>query len=189
MILLQIIFWENTLKQFYTGIGNRLTPKVLLPVLESLAQTLAKKGYILRSGGAEGADEAFEQGCLKVSGEKEIYLPWASFRSKPLNKDGYFYTREYDYDAYKRAQALAQTFHPAWDRLPDAAKMHHTRNVHQVLGLDVRTPSDFMICYDSAAQSSGTKQAIRVAEHVKIPVFNLHAKEDVPRLINYIKQL
>lgn len=177
------------MKHFYTGIGNRLTPKELLPVLESIAKILAKKGYVLRSGGAEGADEAFEQGCLKVAGAKEIYLPWASFRSKPVNKDGYFYTREYDYEAYKKAKAMAQTFHPAWDRLPDAAKMHHTRNVHQVLGLDVMTPSDFVVCYDSALQSSGTKQAIRIADHVKVPVFNLHKKEDADRLIPYINKL
>lgn len=175
--------------KYYTGIGNRNSPAAILPVMQKIGEVLAKKGYTLRSGGAEGADEAFEQGCLKVAGSKEIYLPWASFRSKPVNKDGYFYTRDYDYEAYQKAKALAQTFHPAWDRLPDAAKMHHTRNVHQVLGLDVRTPSDFVVCYDSAFQSSGTKQAIRIAQHVKVPVFNLYIKEDADRLLPYIKSL
>jgi predicted Rossmann fold nucleotide-binding protein DprA/Smf involved in DNA uptake len=57
------------LKRYYTGIGNRSTPTALLPVLTKISQILANKGLILRSGGAEGADEAFEQGLYGKQNE------------------------------------------------------------------------------------------------------------------------
>ena len=59
----------------YTGIGSRKTPIEIINKMIKLGQILGKHGYILRSGGANGADKAFEQGCDNVLGKKEIYLP------------------------------------------------------------------------------------------------------------------
>jgi len=47
--------------------------------MTKIAQRMSEKGFVLRSGGAKGADEAFENGA----GEKEIYLPWRGFRDNP----------------------------------------------------------------------------------------------------------
>jgi len=181
---------RNCLKRYYTGIGNRSTPTALLPVLTKISQILANKGLILRSGGAEGADEAFEQGCLSVDGQKEIYLPLASFRGKPLNKDGYFYTHDYDHESFTKAKHLAETFHPTWNTLKHVARMFHTRNVHQILGLDLTVPSEFVVCYDQTDTfSSGTRQALRIAEHVNIPIFNLAVVEQSQKFRDFIKTI
>jgi len=48
---------------YYAGIGSRSTPDNVLGIMEKLGIVLAKKGFILRSGGADGADKAFEKGC------------------------------------------------------------------------------------------------------------------------------
>ena len=56
---------------YYAGIGSRSTPSSILSIMTILGKTLAQNGYILRSGGAEGADKAFEIGCNEVSGMKE----------------------------------------------------------------------------------------------------------------------
>lgn len=78
------------MKIFYTGIGNRDTPYEYLEKMTALAFLLEKEGYILRSGGAEGADTAFENGVRSLY-YKEIYLPWTFFNNKvhgyvtPLN--------------------------------------------------------------------------------------------------------
>ena len=64
---------------WYAGIGSRKAPKEAIDRMAELAEELAGKGYTLRSGGAGGADKAFEKGCDAVDGKKEIYLPWEGF--------------------------------------------------------------------------------------------------------------
>jgi predicted Rossmann fold nucleotide-binding protein DprA/Smf involved in DNA uptake len=54
----------------YAGIGSRSTPPETLPLIESIAARLAEKGWVLRSGGADGADSAFEKGCDQKQGTK-----------------------------------------------------------------------------------------------------------------------
>jgi len=51
--------------KFYTGIGSRKTPYQVQQQMQRIAQFLAKKGYTLRSGSANGADSAFEEGALQ----------------------------------------------------------------------------------------------------------------------------
>ena len=48
---------------YYAGIGSRETPGLMLGAFARIGEFLAKKGYTLRSGGADGADTAFEVGC------------------------------------------------------------------------------------------------------------------------------
>ena len=67
------------MKAYYTGIGSRNIPDTYFNLIVVIAEYMAKQGYILRSGGADGSDTAFEIGCDKVNGKKEIYLPWKSF--------------------------------------------------------------------------------------------------------------
>lgn len=47
----------------YAGVGSRETPPQVLAVMRSAARVLASRGWILRSGGALGADSAFEAGA------------------------------------------------------------------------------------------------------------------------------
>lgn len=64
---------------YYAGIGAREITPELREEFISIGQTLAERGLILRSGGAEGADKAFEDGCRIANGKKEIfYLGGAS---------------------------------------------------------------------------------------------------------------
>lgn len=70
----------------YAGIGSRETPKSILEFFEYLGELLAKKGFTLRSGAAKGADSAFEKGCDRVSGLKEIFLPWRGFEGSKSDK-------------------------------------------------------------------------------------------------------
>jgi predicted Rossmann fold nucleotide-binding protein DprA/Smf involved in DNA uptake len=50
-------------RKIYCGIGSRQTPSMVLAKMIGIAQELAAKNWILRSGRAEGADKAFEHGC------------------------------------------------------------------------------------------------------------------------------
>jgi hypothetical protein len=146
---------------FYTGIGSRETPKPVLGFMTEIGMYFAKQGFVLRSGGSDGADKAFEEGCDLAKGIKEIYLPWKNFN----NNDSIFYSPT------KEAYAIAERYHPNWSACSDGGKALHARNTHQVLGANLQLPSLFVICW--SLQTGGTTQAIRVAKSHNIPVINL----------------
>jgi hypothetical protein len=50
-------------RMIYAGIGSRETPQATLDLMNLIGFTLAQKGHSLRSGGAKGADSAFEAGA------------------------------------------------------------------------------------------------------------------------------
>lgn len=150
--------------KYYAGIGSRETPINVMERMKRLGTDLAKQGYCLRSGGAPGADTAFEEGCDLVSGAKEIYLPWRGFNGR----------NSLLYNTPPEAFVLAEKFHPNWHRCSDAAKKFHARNMSQVLGQDLKTPSEFIVCWTKEGKMiGGTSQALRVAEHYNIRIINL----------------
>ena len=124
----------------------------------------------MRSGGAEGADLAFEQGADRVNGQKEIYLPWKGFNN---SSSDLVVTNQKAFD-------IAEKYHPYWKNLKDAAKKLQARNSCQVLGKDLCTFSDFVICYTKNGQGKGgTGQAIRIAKRMGIDVFDAGAYENL----------
>ena len=72
---------------------------------------------------------------------------------------------------------MAAKFHPNWNRLSKGAKALHARNCHQVLGSDLSTPSEFIVCWRQ--NTGGTMQAVRIAEHYGIRVYNLANGDDM----------
>lgn len=150
----------------YAGIGSRSTPIEILGNMTELGRLLAEQHFILRSGHADGADNAFENGCDISNGKKEIYLPWKGFNKA---ENGI-------YNIPDEAYEIAKRFHPAWDRLSEPAKKLMARNSCQVLGKDLKTPCNFVICYTpNGKKTGGTRQAIDIAEYCHIPVLNLGA--------------
>jgi hypothetical protein len=128
-----------------------------------MAKRLATSGAVLRSGAAPGADRAFERGCDRGGGAKEIYLPWVGFEGR---EDGIVIEDE-------RAFEIAARIHPAWSGLTEGAKRLHARNVCQVLGRDLDSPSRFLVCWtDRGKLTGGTATAIQVALEHEVPVFN-----------------
>lgn len=86
--------------KIYTGIGSRKTPDSTLKEFESIGRELASRGYLLRSGGAPGADYAFEKGCLSARGNRNIFLPWENFNGNPskryyISKEAYEFGKKY----------------------------------------------------------------------------------------------
>lgn len=156
--------------KYYAGIGSRDCPKEIASLMVKVAAWLSRRGYILRSGKAPGSDEAFEKGCDMVNGEKEIFLPWTGFNNSESNlvvKD-------------KRAFDIAKKYHPYYDRLGQGAKKLQARNSHQILGKDLETPCDFVICYtEGGKEIGGTAQALRISKDYNIPVFNFGSYNNI----------
>lgn len=155
----------------YAGIGSRETPPDVLDLMRRLAGLLGSLGFTLRTGGADGADTAFEQGA--TGGMTEVFLPWPGFNGyQPLT----MLRRPKAPEAYRIAAAA----HPGWHRLGDAAKSLHARNAHQVLGADLKAPAALVLCWTrdgatekTTSRTGGTGQAIRIAVAHGVPVYNL----------------
>jgi len=166
---------DNTF--YYSGIGSRKTPENILVIMREVAKKLAKTGFTLRSGGADGADMAFEQGCDEVGGKKEIYLPWKKFNKNfsPL------------FDISEEAFKMSEKYHPAWSACSDGAKRLHARNCYQVLGSDLKTPSLFILCW-TWEDKGGTLQACRIATDYGIPIINIKTHSD-PTLESVVEKV
>lgn len=51
------------MSKYYTGVGSRKTPAHIMEIMRDLGRKLCSEGWGLRSGGASGADQAFEHGA------------------------------------------------------------------------------------------------------------------------------
>lgn len=162
--------------KYFAGIGSRSCPP-MLKEWYNLSKTLVDQNYILRSGGADGADTWWETLYDTHKGKKEIYLPWENFNN---NKSQLF---EITDDAIN----LAQKFHPNWHMLSVAGQHLMARNGFQVLGKDLATPVSMVICWTpEGRETGGTAQSIRIASHYNIPVFNLALEQDKNSLDSFL---
>lgn len=131
----------------------------------------AGRSITLRSGGAAGADFAFERGCDSADGPREIYIPWSGFQNRRALRDDRGFVQV---GAGPQALALAEQFHPAWGRCSRGARALHARNGYQVLGRHLDDPVQAVICWTPRGQrGGGTGQALRIAESRGIEIHDL----------------
>ena len=152
----------------YTGVGSRDTPKHILDIMTLIAINMESKGNTLRSGGAVGADRAFEAGARSL---KQIFVAA---------------------QATDRAMQIAGELHPVWHRCSMFAKRLHGRNAFQILGPHLDSPSEMLICWTpdgctSHAQrtikTGGTGTAISIADKFGVPIYNMYHLNHVKTLL------
>lgn len=161
--------------KYYAGIGSRETPTHVQETMTKIAELLERRKYTLRSGGAVGADLAFEKGVVE---NKEIFYT----DSYTVNEKYY----NYDQDDLNFADKILKEYHPAYKKHGKGvknikAKKLLSRNTFQIFGVGSETiNSDFVICYTPDGTEStttyntgGTGQAIRIAYDYGIPIYNL----------------
>lgn len=84
-------------------------------------------------------------------------------------------------------ERIASEVHPAWDKCNEWARGMHSRNCHQILGYDLKSPVDAVICWTPNGNVvGGTATVIRIAMKYNIPVFNL-GRSDKDVVIQEIK--
>lgn len=173
------------INKIYTGIGSRNIPSKYRDRIYILAELLNKLGYTLRSGGADGSDSYFEE---KAGNNKEIYLPWKNFNN---SKSSLF-------TIPNLAKVLAEFHHPNYVYLKESVKKLMNRNILQVIGKTLNTPSDFVICYTEDGcerailrtyKTGGTGLAISLADTIGVTVYNIKNDDSYDELITYIKSI
>lgn len=157
--------------KYYTGVGSRNTPPDILELMFLIAKKFGPD-YFLRSGGAAGADLAFEKGAMFAN----IY---------------------YAKDATEATMGLVSKYHPAWHRCSFFARQLHGRNALQVLGDNLSTPSKFLICWtpdgakthmERTRETGGTGTTISIASAYGVPVYNLGNKGDFEMISSWIRR-
>ena len=151
----------------YAGIGTRATPPNVLADMAVMAGWLARTGWQLSSGGADGADGAFAAGA--PAGQRRIWLPWRGYNGH-RGPD----CRVLSAAAMTACMEIAAALHPSWDRCSPAVRKLHARNAVVLLGETLDRPVDACVAWTAEGRvTGGTGMAIRIAEAHGIPVFNL----------------
>ena len=166
-----------------TGIGSRQTPDDICQLFTSLGAEARDRGWWIRSGHAEGADYAFEKGagCRCI-----VYMPWKGFNEKYplLGISRYNDLRDEVLDYVYRHDPYAN------DDMSQGVKRIKSRNVYQVLGEDLKTPSDVVICWTPDGKVvGGTGLAIRIAREEGIPIVNVGDPEVMQDFDSIIREI
>ena len=152
-------------REYYAGVGSRKIDENTEDFMAKFANVIENTSIVLRSGGAEGSDKAFEKGVEKKANKNIFYADDADLMS-------YF---------------AAYLFHPSPYILSknEYAKKLMARNTFQILGdlsSDVIEPSLFVVCWTKdgvethkqrTKETGGTGQAISIADVFGIPVINV----------------
>ena len=171
--------------KFWAGIGSRETPEEIQDMMTEIASYLEDIGYILRSGNAQGADQAFAKGVKRAA---QIWLPWMEFNqwfSLSHSEHKYAVINPDDEDAY----SSIEKYHPKPKSLGHAAIKLMARNFRQVIGRDNESNSEFVICWTKGGKPvGGTGQALRIASDHNIPIYNMF-NLTVEQILNQIHKL
>ena len=155
----------------YAGIGSRATPEPILILMRRIAAKLYRKGWHLRTGGAEGADVAFLHGYANDAGGRDRAV---IFRPE---------------DATPEAIAHAARYHPNWLACTEYAKRLHGRNSMVVLGEALNEPVQMIVCWTPDAKIvGGTGQALRIAADLGIPVRNLGDPVVLAKVVGWLER-
>jgi len=148
-------------------IGNRYNvPENTIQFIEDSGYTLGQLGYTLNSGNAIGCDQAGERGFDRGGFPKNIR------KAKHATED---------------AIVVASQFHEAWYMCTDYVRQLHGRNSMIILGDDLKSPVDFVLCYATSEIKGGTALGIKIARANGVPVFNLYKEDN--GFHGYLKEL
>lgn len=148
------------------------------------AARMQQQGWQLRSGGAAGADAAFEAGVSDPS-RRAIYLPGQVFNGRRAGPGGYYDSTQLP--GWAAALETVARYHPAADRLSPFARNLMARNAMQLLGPNLDRPADLVVAWTPGGQvTGGTGQALRMAADLGIEVRNLGRPEVLARAQKFL---
>lgn len=157
--------------RYYAGIGSRTTPLPIQDQMTIFARARALEGWVLRSGGAAGADAAFELGAMQAGGSsaKEI-----------------FKTKDVTQEAIRLASTILTSDH--WANCNDLDRKYHGRNCMQILGKDLSTPVLMVVAWTPNGELiGGTRTGLVLAGLRDIKIINLGKAEGYEDFLEWMK--
>lgn len=148
------------------GIGSRQTPAEILAEMKKIGQYCRTHKIVVNSGHADGADWAFEQGAQECC---TAYLPWKGFNVHLRSR-----AKLIVYSPTVEAEKSVVFYHPYPRSLSRPVQLIMARNWAQVMGVDDKSPVDAVVCWTrDGKEEGGTSQAMRIAKHKGIPIYNM----------------
>lgn len=162
---------------YYTGIGSRETPIDAQHLITEVSIYLKAEGWTLRTGTGSHANKAFQ---IAAGENKEVYVPWDNFFP---NEVGIASMTEkssrmaYEVWKLREKKGLVPTegrISGKWEDLHPGTKALLAKAMCMLLGKNLNTPSDMVVCWTPGAKIVGiSSHVICLAVSKHIPVFNL----------------
>lgn len=135
--------------------------------------------WTLRSGGANGADKAFEAGARRGGGKMEIWNPRTS---------------RVHIAEWAKEEIRKHCWEAPYDRMKDFTQQLLGRNMYQILGANGDQPVDMVILWTPQvdpclASCGGTRYAARCARAHDIPIHNLRDPKTLAAYQRRLKEL
>jgi len=179
--------------KYYAGIGSRELPEGMESLINAIGRRMAEKGYILRSGAADGADNAFEQGCIFANGKADIYLPWRGFKGRWTNRGEVEFIEPLEGQREISRQIMIDLgIITYWDKMSETSQKFHSRNVNQIEGRVYEPDVSVVIYYAptewiSGQPVGGTRTAVMLARIKGIPTYNLFDEVEKSKLLKILE--
>ena len=171
----------------YAGVGSRRTPPDVLDAMGDIAQALGDAGSALSTGGAHGADKAFETGALRTDAPITVHTPWPGYNGyrpgrHPETDIDIVHPKSTETVAGRTYADLAQEHHPHWKRCSRGARALFLRNVSILAGALDDDGGTLPVCAVIAytpnglpvgREAGGTGHTLRTAASLDIPCVNL----------------
>ena len=171
----------------YAGVGSRRTPPDIQQAMADIAQRLGDAGIALSTGGADGADQAFETGALRTDAPITVHTPWPGYNGYRPGRDtgtdiDVVHPKPTDRLGGQSFADLARRHHPYWNRCRRGARALFVRNVSILAGaLDDggnRLPVRAVLAYTPSGlphgrEAGGTGHTLLTAATLGIPFVNL----------------
>ena len=138
------------MSRIYAGIGAISTRSAAGD--DSTGFQMEEEDWKLRSGGAAGADSAFEAGVANPA-NRAIYLPGNTFNQRSAQMPGMHNSTRLP--GWQQALESVARYHPAPERLSPFAKNLMARNAMQMLGPRMDKPADLVVAYTPKGQVTG----------------------------------
>lgn len=160
-----------------TLVGSRRAPFYIRQEAIELGEAFSELGYKARSGGALGMDTYWL--CQYDPELATVYRhDDRSYDARTVNT-----TR---LGAFDEAIDIINRIVPHIAYMDATARLLHYRNAFQVLGDDLRSPSDYLLYWSplkNGVPVGGTKTAVLLAKRVGIPVLHLeHDRMEIYKL-------
>ena len=194
---------RNTYKSgCYAGIGTRgnkgKLPKGVKEKLAKIAKSLEKQGLTLRTGEGVGSDAAFKN-AVKDSSKRKVYTKYHAAKNtwgegKTSTGPQAFKIMVHtlpdvnDHVVLKNGKLKVKN---SGNDVKTTTKQLYARNCFQILGGNLKSPVDFIVCYspldEDGNPTPGTRYSLYLAKLMNIPVFNLAEEGAEEKFLEWMK--
>ena len=161
----------------YAGVGSRETPEKILVRMRAVGELLGRDGFVCRSGGAVGADSAFEEGSDAAGGKKRIFIAWRKLSEERMARNVPGAASDVvgiDSEDERIAREVLRSLGKNYDNYSRGAASLQARNVRQILGERKDCPAVAVVAWTRDGKMlGGTATALRLAEMRGVPIINL----------------